>query len=162
MKKKQTILWIFSFHMTGILGQMKKILSQEAVSYGKSADYSLCRIAQKDLAKIHGYRLLQYRQDAFTIATSAQHYEQLCEAVTSLAAENGTACMAPCRPDDGWCFWRNKGVAVKVPVHAPDSRNKTDRRRRAEASVFLYQHLHHATAFGNHGSAGEAADAHLH
>lgn len=45
----------------------------------------LCRIAQKDLAKIQGYRLLQYRQDAFTIATSAQHYEQLCEAVTSLA-----------------------------------------------------------------------------
>lgn len=39
MEKKQTILWIFSFHMTGILGQMKKILSQEAVSYGKSADY---------------------------------------------------------------------------------------------------------------------------
>lgn len=45
----------------------------------------LCRIAQKDLAKIQGYRLLQYRQDAFTIATSAQHYEQLCETVTSLA-----------------------------------------------------------------------------
>lgn len=45
----------------------------------------LCRIAQKDLAKIQGYRLLQYRQDALTIATSAQHYEQLCEAVTSLA-----------------------------------------------------------------------------
>ncbi len=45
----------------------------------------LCRIAKKNLAKIQGYRLLQYRQDAFTMATSAQHYEQLCEAVTSLA-----------------------------------------------------------------------------
>ena len=45
----------------------------------------LCRIAKKDLAKIEGYRLLQYRQDAFTVATSARHYEQLCEAVTSLA-----------------------------------------------------------------------------
>ena len=45
----------------------------------------LCRIARKDLAKIQGYRLLQYRQDSFTIATTAQHYEQLCETVANLA-----------------------------------------------------------------------------
>lgn len=45
----------------------------------------LCRIARKDLAKIQGYRLLQYRQDSFTIATAAQHYEQLCEVVANLA-----------------------------------------------------------------------------
>lgn len=45
----------------------------------------LYRIARKDLAKIQGYRLLQYRSDSFTIATAAQHYEQLCEVVSNLA-----------------------------------------------------------------------------
>lgn len=45
----------------------------------------LCRIARKDLAKIQGYRLLQYRQDSLTIATTAKHYEQLCDTVANLA-----------------------------------------------------------------------------
>ncbi len=45
----------------------------------------LYRIARKDLAKIQGYRLLQYRSDSFTIATAAQHYEYLCEVVSNLA-----------------------------------------------------------------------------
>lgn len=45
----------------------------------------LYRIARKDLAKIQGYRLLQYRQDSFTVATAAQYYEQLCEVVSNLA-----------------------------------------------------------------------------
>lgn len=45
----------------------------------------LYRIARKDLTKMQGYRLLRYCQDSFTVATSAQHYEQLCEVVANLA-----------------------------------------------------------------------------
>lgn len=45
----------------------------------------LYRIARKDLAKIDGYRLLQYRQDSLTFATTAEHYEQLCEIIANLA-----------------------------------------------------------------------------
>lgn len=45
----------------------------------------LYRIARKDLTKIQGYRLLRYCQDSFTVAVSAQYYEQLCEVVANLA-----------------------------------------------------------------------------
>ena len=45
----------------------------------------LYRIARKNLAKINGYRLLQYRSDSLTFATTAEHYEQLCETIANLA-----------------------------------------------------------------------------
>lgn len=45
----------------------------------------LCRIAQKNLAHMYGYRLLRFSPDSFTIATTEKYYGQLCEIVANLS-----------------------------------------------------------------------------
>ena len=45
----------------------------------------LCRIAQKNLAHMYGYRLLRFSHDSFTIATTEKYYGQLCEIVANLS-----------------------------------------------------------------------------
>lgn len=45
----------------------------------------LHRIARKSLAHMYGYRLLQFSQNSFTIATTTEYYGQLCEIVANLS-----------------------------------------------------------------------------
>lgn len=45
----------------------------------------LYRIASRHLAETHGYRLLKYTPDSFTVSTPAEEYEHLCDLVANLA-----------------------------------------------------------------------------
>lgn len=45
----------------------------------------LCHFSSKNLTHLYGYRLLWFSQDSFTIATTEEHYGQLCEIVANLS-----------------------------------------------------------------------------